>query len=334
MIGHICQFLFCGTAFLWKRGYDATGMQRPLTRVFVDLDRVRANVLSISRLVNVDIIAVVKSDAYGLGARRVAKAIGDLVSGFCVFSVDEASAAALWRVAQKPVLVLGPTADVELDELAEAHARPAVWTISEAERLRSVRPVLCMDTGMRRFACPSENIEAVLKAGEIDEAFTHATKLDHAKMLVAAIGDRGLRLHAAASSLLDEPAARLDAVRPGIALYRGAVRVATRLVEVRNGGYPAGYSGFIADRFGIIICGYCDGLRRGPCLVGGVRRSILEVGMQSAFVEIGPGDNLGDEVVLLGDSLRELDVAQAWGASEQQVLLTMANMGPRTNGGS
>jgi alanine racemase len=56
-------------------------MQRPLTRVFVDLDRVRANVLSISRLVNVDIIAVVKSDAYGLGARRVAKAIGDLVSG-------------------------------------------------------------------------------------------------------------------------------------------------------------------------------------------------------------------------------------------------------------
>jgi alanine racemase len=56
--------------------------------------------------------------------------------------------------------------------------------------------------------------------------------------------------------------------------------------------------------------------------------------MQSAFVEIGPGDNLGDEVVLLGDSLRELDVAQAWGASEQQVLLVMANLGSRVNDGS
>ncbi len=179
---------------------------------------------------------------------------------------------------------------------------------------------------MRRFACPAENVEAVLKAGEINEAFTHATTLEQAKMLAAALGGRGLRLHAAASSLLNEPDARLSAVRPGIALYRGALRVATRLVEVRNGGCPAGYSGFIADRFGIILCGYSQGLRPGPCLVGGVRRSILEVGMQSAFVEIGPGDNLGDEVVLLGDSLRELDVSEAWGASEQQVLLVMANM--------
>ena len=33
-------------------------------------------------------------------------------------------------------------------------------------------------------------------------------------------------LHAAASSLLDDPAARLDAVRPGLACYRGVVRVA------------------------------------------------------------------------------------------------------------
>ncbi len=289
----------------------------------------RANVLAISKLVNVDIIAVVKSDAYGLGARRVAKAIGDIVSGFCVFSLNEAKAASLWKAANKPILVLGPTTDAEPDELAEAHVRPAVWTVPEADRLRSARPVLCVDTGMRRFACPVENVEAVLKAGGIDEAFTHATKPEHAKMLAAELGGRGLRLHAAASALLDEPEASLDAVRPGMALYRGAVRVATRLVEVRNGGCPAGYSGFIAERFGIILCGYSQGLRRGPCLVGGVRRSILEVGMQSAFVEIGPGDNLGDEVVLLGDSLRELDVAESWGASEQQVLLVMANMGPR-----
>ena len=294
----------------------------------------RANVLSISKRVNVDIIAVVKADGYGLGARRVAKTIGDLVSGFCVFSLNEARAASLWKLAGKPILVLGPTTDSEPEELIEAHVRPGVWTVAEANRLRAARPVLCMDTGMRRFACPAENVEAVLKAGEIDEAFTHATKLEHVRMLTGALGGRGLRLHAAASALLDEPEARLDAVRPGMALYRGAVRVATRLVEVRNGGCPAGYAGFIAERFGIILCGYLQGLRRGPCLVGGVRRSILEVGMQSAFVEIGPGDNLGDEVVLLGDSLRELDVAQAWGASEQQVLLVMANLGSRVNDGS
>jgi alanine racemase len=304
-------------------------MPRRHIQVTVDLDRVRANTLAIARLVNVDIIAVVKADAYGLGARRVAKAIADLVSGFCVFSPDEAEP--LWKIAQKPILVLGPTTDIDPNQLIELHARPAVWTIAEANRLRSTRPILCMDTGMRRFACPAENVEAVLQAGNIDEAFTHATKLEHAKMLANTLGNRGLRLHAAASALLNEPEARLNAVRPGLALYRGSVRVSTRLVEVRNGGCPAGYSGFIAERFGIILCGYSQGLRRGPCLVGGVRRSILEVGMQSAFVEIGPGDNLGDEVVLLGDSLRELDVSEAWNASEQQVLLTLANMGPPTN---
>ena len=163
-------------------------MQLRHLRILVDLDRVRENALAISRLVKVDILAVVKADAYGLGAGRVAKTIGNLVAGFCVFGMDEA--APLWKLAKKPTLVLGPTNDLEPDELAEAHARPAVWTVSEASRLRSARPVLCMDTGMRRFACPAENVEAVLKAGEIDEAFTHATKLEHAKMLAAALAAR------------------------------------------------------------------------------------------------------------------------------------------------
>ncbi len=152
---------------------------------------------------------------------------------------------------------------------------------------------------------------------------------NRSRTLAGALGGRGLRLHAAASALLEEPEARLDAVRPGMALYRGAVHVATRLVEARDGGGPAGYGGFTAERFGVILCGYSHGLRRGPCLIGGMRRSILEVGMQSAFVEIGPDDRVGDEVVLLGDSMTELDLAKAWGASEQQALLSMANMGAR-----
>jgi alanine racemase len=308
-------------------------MQSQHVHVNVDLARVRENASSISKRVGVDIIAVVKADAYGLGARRVVEAIGDIVSGFCVFTLNEARAAGLWELAHKPILALGPMTDVTAQELAETHVRPAVWTAVEANRLRAARPVLCVDTGMRRFACPREDIEAVLKAGEIDEAFTHATRLEHVRMLAAALAGRGLRLHAAASSLLDEPEAHLDAVRPGMALYRGAVRVATRLVEVRDGRQPAGYSEFATERFGVILCGYSQGLRRGSCLVGGTRRSILEVGMQSAFVEIGPDDDLGDEVVLLGESLTELDVAKSWGASEQQALWASANMGPRVYSG-
>ena len=153
---------------------------------------------------------------------------------------------------------------------------------------------------MQRFACPPDRIEAVLKAGECDEAFTHATSLDRVDRLLALVGNRGLKLHAAGSSLLHEPSARLDCIRPGIALYRGAARVFTRLVDERKSHGPVGYSRFTAPRHGVILAGYSNGLRIGPCIVNGRRSRILEVGMQSSFVETVESDRIGDEVVFAG----------------------------------
>jgi len=302
-------------------------MQTAQVQVKIDLSRIRENVASIARRCGVDIIAVVKSDGYGLGAEPVARTIADLVAGFCVFSLKEAQAARLWEVARKPILALGPSLDIDAREFAAARVRPAVWTVEEARRFYPARPVLCVDTGMQRFACPQRDVDPVLRAGEIDEAFTHATRMEHVALLSSIVGGRGLRLHAAASSLLDEPAARLDAVRPGMAIYRGAARVSCRLVEVRDGGRPAGYTGFTADRFGIVLCGYSQGLRPGPCVVNDRRQRIVEVGMQSAFVELGPDDRVGDEVVLLGDGLTEAQIAATWQCSEQQVLATLTNAG-------
>ena len=69
---------------------EATGMQSAHVQVNIDLGRIRENVASIARRCGVDVIAVVKSDAYGLGAVPVAETIADLVSGFCVFSLKEA----------------------------------------------------------------------------------------------------------------------------------------------------------------------------------------------------------------------------------------------------
>ena len=302
-------------------------------QVKIDLVAVRANVADIARRTGVDVIAVVKSDAYGLGAQKVVEAISNLVAGWCVFSADEAREIARWSVSDKPILVLGPSTDEAADDLAGNHIRPAVWSVAEAKRLKGARPVLSVDTGMRRFACPEAEVDAVIAAGGIDEAFTHATRMEHVQLLNSIAGGRGLRLHAAASALLDEPGARLDAVRPGMAMYRGAVRASCQLVEVHSGG-SAGYTGFIAEYFGVILCGYSQGLRRGPCVVNGERRRILEIGMQSAFVEIGPRDRIGNEVVLLGEGLTEAEVAAEWETSEQQVLRTLAGAGVRNYRGT
>jgi len=305
-------------------------MNRPPNAIVeVDLARIRDNAEAVRRRVGVPVLAVVKADAYGLGAQRVARALADVVEGFCVFSLEEAAAIDLWALAAKPILALGPPDDVDPAEYRRRHVRPAVTTVEQAAGLRLADPILCVDTGMQRFACPAEQLDAVVTAGHCREAFNHATRLDHVRELCRLTAGHTLMRHAAATSLLDEPAARLDAVRPGLALYRGALRVATRLTDARESRGPVGYTGFAAARHGVIPVGYSHGLRPGPCLVNGERRTIREVGMQSAYVEIVPADRAGDEVTLLGAGLAESEVAAAWRATPQEVLLRLSGAAPR-----
>jgi alanine racemase len=301
----------------------------PHVTVRIDLARIRQNARDIRSLVGVPIMAVIKADAYGLGAAPIAAAIADLVDAFCIFRVAEAIEAQLYERTGKHSLALSPDAGLTADDYLAHGVRPAVWSEDRAMALRRARPVLSVDTGMQRFACPPEQIEAVLKAGQCDEAFTHATSLDRVDRLLALVGNRGLKLHAAGSSLLHEPTARLDCVRPGIALYCGAARVHTRLVDERKSCGPVGYSRFTAARHGVILAGYSNGLRVGPCMVNGRRSRVLEVGMQSSFVETVDGDGIGDEVVLLGDELQETDVAADWKCSPHEVLTRLCGAGKR-----
>jgi len=292
-------------------------------RIQIDLERVRRNATTIKRQVGVSVYAVVKANAYGLGLADVVRAIDAEVDVYCVFSLREAQQANLHHLTRKPIIAMGPPLDATDDDFRAAGVRPTVTTVEEASRLASARPLLCIDTGMQRFSCPPENVDAVLRAGHCDEAFTHATLAEHVHRLLELVGNRGLKLHAAASGLLGDPACWLDAVRPGIALYRDAVRITARLVDVRASRGPAGYTGFIAPHHGVILRGYSHGLRLGPCLVNGRRSRLLEVGMQSAFVEIQESDRVGDEVALLGDEVSVDDVAAAWKCSPQEVLVSL-----------
>src|SRR4051812_9890690 len=202
-------------------------------RVTVDLGRVGRNAADVVARVGVPVWATVKADAYGLGAARVARALADVdgVTGFCVFALEEATSIDLWKLTGKPAITLGPPATLDTKPWLDAHVRPAVSTPEQAARLAHARPILCVDTGMQRFACPAEEVAEAIEVGSVDEAFTHATRLAHVEQLLELVGGRGMSLHAGATALLDEPAAYLDGVRPGLALYRrGALRVTTRVV--------------------------------------------------------------------------------------------------------
>ena len=141
--------------------------------------------------------------------------------------------------------------------------------------------------------------------------------------------ERALRIHAAATSLLDCPQAWLDAVRPGLALYQGAVRVSGRLLAVREPRGPIGYTRFERSHVGIMQCGYANGLRAVTVIINGRRQRVLEAGMNTCLVSVDASDRPGAEVVLLGDGLTEAEVGAELGVRPHEVLCRYTELGVR-----
>lgn len=291
--------------------------------VTIDLDRVRRSAERIRSATGVPLIAVIKSDAYGLGAVPVADALDGIADDLAYFSAAEA------REVGRPGIVLGPP-DEDPATYAELRLRPAIGCIADARRYARVPSAVNVDTGMQRFGCDPETLDDILAVANVREVFTHAVELSAARLLRESAGGRGLPLHAASSSLLDTPEAWLDAVRPGLALYRGAVRVTTRLVTARDTRGRVGYGGLECSRVGVVMVGYAHRLRPAPVVINGRRQRVLEAGMNTAFVSLAPEDRAGDEVVLLGEELDELDLAKALGVRPHEVLCAYTGMGRRS----
>lgn len=300
-------------------------MRTKQVTVEIDLDRIRANAEAIRRHVGVPLIAVIKADGYGLGAARIADALAAIADDFAYFSVAEA------REVGRPGLVIGPF-EGAVAELRELRLRPTLMSDSDGERFRGLPAAISLDSGMQRFGCSAEVAERLVARGAITEIYTHARDAAAVAAFVSAARPLGLRLHAAASALLEQPSAWLDGVRPGVALYRGAARVTTRLACVRETRGPIGYSGFDAARVGIVLLGYSNLLAPSPVVINGRRQRTLEIGMNSTFVSIDPQDREGDEVVLLGQELPEAELAAALRVREHEVLCRYGSMGARRYG--
>lgn len=308
---------------------EAENLQASTMTTLVYLDRIRANAQAIRAATGVDLIGVVKANAYGLGAVAVADAISDLVRCWYVFSSAEASRIRLWEVTRKPTICTSVPIDESIEHLAAQGVRPAAWTREQLDRWHKLDPLLSVDTGMQRFACPPEQIGALLEAHRFSEAFTHASRPEQALQLKSLLGDKGIRLHAAGTGLLGNPDCWLDAVRPGLALYRDAARVSIPLTDARRSRGPVGYTGFTAAHHGVVLRGYSDGMRPSACVINGRRQKFVEVGMQTSFVTLDVGDKVGDEVVLLGDELPLAEAAEATQSTPHETLLRLASMGER-----
>jgi alanine racemase len=196
-----------------------------------------------------------------------------------------------------------------------------------------------------------------------DETTEQMVLFDEATALLARHGVRPPIRHAANSAALLHEEARLDAVRPGIAIFgvspgaeladdlRLVMRVRTEIVSLRDlpEGAPVGYGARFrtarASRIATIPMGYADGLSRaltntGHVLVRGKRAPIVgAVSMDMTMIDVTdvPGAQLRDEAVVLGaqvgplgkDVISAAEIADAIGTIPWEVLTAVSRRVPR-----
>jgi alanine racemase len=191
-------------------------------------------------------------------------------------------------------------------------------------------------------------------------------RFDEATSLLDRRGVRPEARHAANSAAVLRGLGRLDAVRPGIALFGVAPRVGgspltrelkavmgvrTEIVAMRDvdAGAPVGYGASWtaprASRIATIPMGYADGLsrqlsNRGHVLVRGKRAPIVgAVSMDMTMVDVTDigGATERDEVVVLGgqegplgkDTIGADEVAERAGTIPWEVLTSVSRRVPR-----
>ncbi len=331
--------------------------------------------------------AVVKADGYGHGAVPAARAAQ--AGGAAWLAVATAAEAAELRAGgiEGPLLVLGALSPEELDVALRAGAAVACWREAAAEAIArraaalGVRPGVHvkLDTGMGRLGTrdadeATRTAEAVAAAPalRLAGAFTHFATADEddpgflREQLGAftAWADELRRRHpdvivhaANSAATLAEPAARLDMVRCGVAVYgldpfqsdpaeQGldpALELRSYLAEVKPcaKGQSAGYGRrFVAERdtwLGTIPIGYGDGYRRGltnnaEVVVEGRRVPVVgAVSMDNITVDLGPepGVEPGAPVTLIGDGLLAEELAARLATINYEITCGISRRVPR-----
>lgn len=263
----------------------------------IDLDAIAANwrALDKASASGVQTAAVVKADAYGLGASRVARALAR--AGARRFFVAAAEEGATVRQALGPgpqICILSGHMAGDTDMIGDLDLTPMLNSLEQVTRHLEALPGhgfgVQLNTGMNRLGMDEMEWDAVapyvLEAGP-EVLMSHlacADDPDHplneqqlARFHAMTDGTGVPRSLAATGGILLGPRYHFDLTRPGIGLFGGrpyeaALRVvglSLPIIQTREvaAGAPVGYScAWIAEHPSVIAtlaAGYADGLMRG-----------------------------------------------------------------------
>ncbi len=356
----------------------------------IDLGAAQRNLGRVRQAIGpgVRIYGVVKADAYGHGAVPVARALEPLCNALAVSLVEEGLELRAAGI-RAPILVLGAYYNRHHDDVLAERLTPVVYDPADLDRFadaaaRVNRPVnvhVKIDTGMSRLGISPGELEATLariaarpslrlaglcthfaSADLADPAPTEGAlaQLSAGIARAAELGFRNLVNHAANSAAAVRfPAARLDAVRPGLAIY-GAMPSAlvalaglertlalrTRVMAVHDvaPGTGVSYGGTWRaarpTRVATLPIGYADGyprhVRGASVLLGGRRVPIIgAVCMDMLMIDVTdrPAGAVEGPVTLIGrDGAEEItvdDLAGWAGTVSYEILCGISKRVPR-----
>jgi alanine racemase len=356
----------------------------------IDLGAIQRNFERVQKIVGggVAMWGVVKADAYGHGAVPVARALEPLCNALAVSLVEEGMELRAAGV-RAPIVVLGAYYGVHHADVLAHRLTPVVYEHGDLERFaaaaarrgRRADVHVKIDTGMSRLGFSTAAVPRLLerlaglpslRLGGLCTHFASADLPDGALTREAlarfegclasarAAGFDGLVNHAANSAAAVRfPEARLDAVRPGLALYGAmpsqhvalaglepALRLTTRIMSVHDlaPGAAVSYGGLWRaarpSRVATLPIGYADGyprhVRDARALVRGARVPIVgAVCMDMLMVDVTdvPGACEGDLVTLVGadgaEAISVDDLARWAGTVSYEILCGISKRVPR-----
>ena len=169
------------------------------TYVRIDLDAVSANLDAIGHKSGVQVMGIVKADAYGHGAVQIARFLQNKCSFFGVSNVAEALELRQSGI-RTPILILGHTPPSAFSRMILEGIRPAIFSLEDARELSAKAAYLgrkapfhfAVDTGMSRlgFQATKENAELCAKIAalpnlEAEGIFSHFASADCADLTKA-----------------------------------------------------------------------------------------------------------------------------------------------------
>jgi alanine racemase len=262
----------------------------------IDLDAIAANWRALDRLSagTTQTAAVVKADAYGLGADRVSRALAQAGARRFFVAVSEEGAALRQSIGPGPeIYVLSGHIAGDTEMVHDLDLTPILNSVDQITRHLEALPGhafgVGIDTGMNRLGMKPGEWEAVasilLDAGPAlilshlacaDEPENPMNAAQLAEFHALTDGTGVPRSFAATAGILLGPDYHFDLTRPGVGLYGGqpfeaAQRVLTLSLPVaqirdlgpgETVGYGASWTADVPTRIATVVSGYADGLFR------------------------------------------------------------------------